>query len=68
MWLLGVQTNLGTTPGQRAEVRRLRDEHLAKLYSLQQARQQLTANVAAGAKANNNVQVCWPLPCQVPGC
>lgn len=50
---------MGATPEQRAEVRRLRDAHLAKLHSMQAARQQLTANLTAGAKSNNNAQVCF---------
>jgi hypothetical protein len=50
------QANMGATPEQRAEVKRLREAHLQRLHSLQVARHQLTANVTAGAKSNNTAQ------------
>lgn len=53
------QANMGVSPEQRAEVKRLRDAHLQRLQNLQVARHQLTANVTtAGAKPNNTAQVC----------
>lgn len=52
------QANLGASPKQRADVRELRAAHHARIANLQAARQQVTASVTAGAKANNNSQVC----------
>lgn len=53
-----IAANMGVSPEQRAEVKRLRDAHLQRLQNLQVARHQLTANVTtASAKPNNTAQM-----------